>query len=754
MSPDAPGENRVLTPVLGIAAGLLPGTLSGFFLSQGGSIVALVILAGLGVLSLAAALTRKDHVLIWVAVGLSLGFASGARAWRHEALTRDAVPDGAFVRARFRVLQGWEKGRWGRATKIRIASAHRGPTAVPLKGLARLEVRGRGPRHRLPDPGTVVEALASVHWSRTVVPQPFLVVSSQVLMSEVRQPAGLAGLRDRVARDLLGAAGTSAPRIRAVELAASLALGRRDLLPPAVRDRWRKSGLAHVLAVSGLHVGVLAGLIWLVGAAASVRPRNRRLAVFVVVPAYVLLAGAAPSAIRAGLMIELYLVARLLGRHILPLGAVALAAVAMVLVRPAVLFEPGFQLTVVITAAILRWAAPVARHIPAPRAVALALAIPLVAQAAAVPLIAWHFREIAPAAALTNVLAVAALPVLITLSLAAAAAAALWPAASALLLSVLSPVAQAVLALGAPARAHHLTVPSIPPVLAGGILLVLLAALLPGRAGRRAVVLLPLFLIGFLAWTVSAPRVRQARISLLPVTGGASVLVRDHELSVLLDGGRSRLEADRLLSDIRVGRLDMVVATHTDEDHIGGLIRVLRRHPTGLLAFPRWMLSVPETVPLLRAARRSGAVTVPLLRGSGLTLGDLEIRGLWPPLHSQGFSENDRSLVLLARLGHSSALVPADTTSRVEARYTCPPPLAGLLVVPHHGSRSSCSELLLDRVRPHVALIPAGPGNRYHHPHMETLLRLHRARIPFLVARTSPWCGAEVRPNGSWRLLP
>ncbi len=754
MSLDVSGETRALTPILAVAAGLLPGTLVGFFWSRGVTPATLAVLSGLGVLALAAALARSSHVVIWVAIGLSLAFASAAGAWRHEALVREAAPDASVLRTRFRVLQGWEAGRWGRATQIRIASAHRGTTAVRLRGRARLEVRGRGQAHQLPDPGSLVEALASVHWSPAAASQPFLVVSSPALMSELAQPAGLSALRDRVARDLLRAADTSAPRIRAAELAAALALGRRDLLPRAVRDRWRQSGLAHVLAVSGLHVGVLAGLIWLVGAAAGLRPHHRRLTVFVVVPAYVLIAGAAPSAIRAGIMIELYLVARLLGRHVLPLGAVALAAVTMVLLRPTVIFEPGFQLTVVITAAILRWAEPVAGLIPAPRTVALGLAVPLVAQAAALPLVAWHFRDIAPAAALTNVLAVAALPVLISLSLAAAAAAALWPAASAVLLSLLSPVAHVVLALGAPARAHHLTVPSASPAVVAVFLVVLLGALLPGRSGRRAVALLSLLLAGFLVWNAVAHPALQSRVSLLPVTGGASVLVQNHGRTALLDGGRSRLEADRLLSDIRIGRLDMVVATHTDEDHIGGLVRVLRRHPTGILAFPRWMLSAPETVPLLRAARRSGAAVVPLLQGSGLTFGELEVRGIWPPLHPRGLSENDRSLVLLALLGGHSALIPADTTSAVEARYTTPPPVAGLLVVPHHGSRSSCSELLLDRVRPHVALIPAGPGNRYHHPHMETLLRLRRARIPFLVARTSPWCGAELRPDGGWRLLP
>lgn len=754
MSLDASGESRALAPILAVAGGLLPGTLVGFFWSRGVPPVLLAVLAGLGVLSLAAALVQTNRVVIWVAIGLSLGFASGAGAWRHEALTREAVPEGSVVRANFRVLQGWETRRWGRATQVQIISAHRGPTTLPLFGRARLEVRGLGRARRLPDPGTVVEALASVHWSRTTASLPFLVVSSQALLNEIHDPTGLPALRSGAARDLLIAAGTSVHRIRAAELAGALALGRRDLLPRAVRDQWRQSGLAHVLAVSGLHVGVLAGLIWLVGAAAGVRPQYRRLTVFLVVPTYVLLAGAAPSAIRAGLMIELYLVARLLGRHVLPLGAVALAAVTMVLVRPTVIFEPGFQLTVIITAAILRWAGPVAGLIPAPRSMALALAVPLVAQVAALPLIAWHFRDIAPAAALTNVLAVVALPVLITLSIAAAATAALWPPATALLLSLLGPVADAVLALGGPARAHHLTVPSTPPVLAAGILLVLLAALLPGRIGRQAVGVLPVLLVGIVAWAAIPQPALRPRLSLLPVTGGASVLVRDHGRRVLLDGGRSRVEADRLLTDIHVGRLDMVVATHTDEDHIGGLLRILRRHPTGILAFPRWMLSAPETVPLLRAARRSGAAAVPLLRGFGLTFGDLELRGVWPPLHPHGFSENDRSLVVLALLGGRSALIPADTTSKVEARYTTPPPVAGLLVVPHHGSRSSCSNLLLDRVRPSTALIPAGPGNRYHHPHMETLLRLRRARVPFLVARTSPWCGAEVRPDGGWRLLP
>ncbi len=751
---DGSPESRVLAPLVALAAGTGAGGSLGLFLGTAARPAVLAATAVLGAAALAGALSRRSGGPAMFAAGLALAFASAAHGGALRARAGAVAPAGSTVRATFRVLEGWAPSRWGSTTRIRLLRVRRAGRDVPLLGPARLEVRGRSPRPSLPPPGSRIESLLAVRAPGRAGRRPFLVAPSASLLQIQEKPGGIAAFREGLARRLLLAAGTSVRRIRGAEIAAALALGRRDLVPAGVRQRWRASGLAHVLAVSGLHVGVVSGVLWFLGTAAGLAPTARRWGLLAAVPLYVLLAGAAPSAVRAGVMLEVYLAARLAGRHVVPLGAVLLAAAVMILVHPSFLLDPGFQLTVVITAALLRWTAPLAALLPLPRTIALAAAVPVVAQAAALPLVAWHFRDIAPGAILSNLLVLGLLPPLVVLSLAAAAAALAWPPLGAALLSLVTTLSGWTLAAGAMARRGHVTVPTVPPALAAAGLIAVLAAVLPGPAGRRGLAGLLVILLATGARTALGPPHPPARVTLLPVEDGASVLLEAGRHRVLVDGGRWRAQADRLLADRRIRTLDTVVATHTDEDHVGGLDQVLQRtHPRALL-LPRWMLREPAAVPLLRAAHSRDTQVVPLVRGVSLKHGELRLTALWPPLQAGRQPENDRSLVLAAEFAGVSALLPADTTARVESLYLDPPFRCGLLVVPHHGSRSSCGDSLIRLLQPRVALIPAGPGNRYHHPHRETLRRLRAHHIPFVVSRWTPWCAAELDRRGRWRLLP
>jgi len=745
----------VLWPLLAFAGGVLAGAAPALHWSATPHpAAAATALAGAGLLAVGFGLVRPEgRTRMLLAAGLALGFASGTVHTARRARLVRAVPGGTVLRIRAVPIEGWTPSRWGVATRARVEDARAGSRTVRLPSPLRLELRGRVPPGTLPPPGTTVEALVRIRHVDRPGGRSVLVAKSARLLRAAGPPGGLPGLRQRLANRLFEAAGTSAAAIRAAELDAALALGRRDLLPAGTVERWRASGLAHVLAVSGLHVGIVAGLAWLVGTAAGLAPGPRRLAVMALMPAYALLAGASPSAIRATAMIEIYLLARLLGRHVIPLGAVALAATVMVLAAPSLLLRPGFQLTVLVTAAILRWAPPLARRLPLPETAATAVAVPVVAQLAAMPLTGWWFGRVVPAGIVTNLAGLALLPVLIVAALAATGLAAILPPLAAIPIAVTGAASRLLVAAGTPARAHAVPLPHPPAAVTALGLVLALLAILPGRTGRRA--LGGALVAGVLLLLLPASHRNHAPVTLLPVDDGAAVLIDLPDGPILLDGGRRPLEADRLLRDAGVGPLQAVVASHTDEDHAGGIPAVLRDHPAGLLLLPRWMASSPQAVPLLRAARHRDTRVVPLVRGVAVAIGTTHLETLWPPATPPpGGSGNDRSLVLQLRAADCTALLPGDTTRRVEPRYATAVASGGLLVVPHHGSRSSCSSLLLARVAPQAALIPAAPGTPYHHPAPETLSRLRRAGIPFHVARWTPWCGATPDAAGRWRLEP
>jgi len=711
----------------------------------------------LGVASVWAALKprrgRKATVL-WLAAGVAVG---GFSALSHQTAAIDTARrlsalDNAALRVQATVMTGWTKAHWGRRAHVAVSRAsHRGHD-VALPRSCTLEIRGGGALTGLPTPGSTFDALALV---RGTARRLVLVVASRRLLHIEAPPHGLHRMRQQLVQALLGAAGTNVIRIRSAELAAALALGRRDMVPAERRDLWRRSGLSHLLAVSGLHVGLVAGAVWLIAIMCGATPTTGRLLVLTAVPAYALLAGASPSALRASLMVIAYLGARVAGRAIVPMAAVLLTAVVMVLAAPDLVADAGFQLTIGITAALVRWVPPLVDRLPGPRWLAGAIAVPLVAQVAAAPILAWHFRTAIPGAVLSNMLAPLLLTPTLALALIATLAGLVWPALAGLALSALHLCSTAVLACGAVARSRLITTPSPSAAIVVILAVAAFAALRPGRLGRvGAAAWLALLLIGA-GWWGLRPFQPHNQVSLLPVADGLAALLPTDSAPLLVDGGRWHLQAAELLADSGVSRLQLVLASHTDQDHIGGLERVLDTFPVDNLALPAWMRSSDNAVPLLRAARRHGTRVVPLVRGLVLAAGRDRIEVLWPPARVPTVAENDRSLVARVDVEGGRVLVTSDISAAVERTLlsSSSPLAADVLIVPHHGSSRSSSQAFLKAVAPQVALVPAAPLNTHHHPSPQTLRRLTALHIPFRFPARDGWCAA-VWDRRRWRPSP
>jgi competence protein ComEC len=649
------------------------------------------------------------------------------------------------------VKDGWFRSRWGWQTRAVIDRAEHRQTLVTLPRTCRLEVRGAVEPWSLPDPGTRFTVLATV---RGQPERPLLVASSARLLVEVAAPTGLPRLRDWLAQSLLKAAGTDLQRIRAAELAAVLAVGRRNLLPAERRQGWRRSGMAHLLAVSGLHVGLLAAAVWLLATfILGLGPTASRWLVLLALPAYALLAGAAPSAVRAALMGMTYLGARLLGRALLPMAAVMLAAVAMLLHDPTLVADVGFQLTVVITAALIRWAPVMSEWLPGPRWFSAALAVPLIAQATAAPIVGWHFRSAVPGAVLANLAVPPLMAPALLVALAAVVVAPLWLTGAAWLLDLLAMLERCLWWCGAPGRAVELVVPATPLLLTVVLVVAGWLALRAGTRARYGAAAWIILIIAAGAWHVLRPGPAAGQAILMPVSDGAAALIPTATGPILFDAGRYRNEAAELLADAGVGRLEMVLASHTDEDHIGGLERVILTRQVEQLVLPAWMLRDPATVPLLRAARRRHAMVTPVVRGSVIRSGDARFEVLWPPLVDPPADENDRSLVVRLRLPQGVVVLTADVSRQIEARLAGCSLRCDVLVAPHHGSKSSTSTRLLDAASPSVVLIPAGQGNTHGHPHPQVIDRIAARRLPFRFPARDGWCGARAE-QATWRAFP
>jgi competence protein ComEC len=525
-----------------------------------------------------------------------------------------------------------------------------------------------------------------------------------------------------------------------------MVLGQDERLTDEVRDEFKRSGLAHVLAVSGQNVMLLATLVLAAGALVGAPLRTRLLVALALVALYVPLTGAGPSIQRAGVMGAAGLVAALAGRPAHRWYALGLAAAVTLAFNPRAAGEPGWQLSFAAVVALLALAPPLrgvlARAMPGP--VADVAAITIAATVGTAPLMALHFEQVSVAALPANLLAAAAIAPVMWLGTLSAAVAQLAPALAlpfnalnAPLLAFVQWVAHTFAA--APAAVVPVRLGS--PAALGGAYAALIAAILGFaaawrrfpplelRRGHRAVAALAAVALTGLGCAAalddgSAPPARgELVVSFLDIGQGDATLLQKDGVAVLVDTGPPGGPILRRLSEAGVKRLDALVITHAQNDHEGAALEVLRRYPTRLVVNggAGWPTRVQEGLAAATRARRIAAQA-----GQVLTLGDVRMRLLWPPPPEPGFrpegDPNQRAVVAHVQVGEFDLLLPADAESEVTAALELPRVEA--IKVAHHGSADEGLPALLERTQPEFAAIEVGRGNTYGHPAPSTLTAL------------------------------
>jgi competence protein ComEC len=548
-------------------------------------------------------------------------------------------------------------------------------------------------------------------------------------------PSAAHRLREACARRLLRGSGEGGAWLVAI------LLGETAWLPAHDVAAWQATGLAHLLAVSGLNVGVLALCLGHGLSPLPVPGWLRDLLLAALLALYVPLAGNQVSVERAVGMALLLLVSRRLGRPQTVLSVLALAAACGLWLDPGELARPGFQMSYGAVAGLVL-AAPGGKAAPGVGRLrrmagwlATALGVSLAAQAGVV---------------LTQLSCFGALPLSgLLLNLAAV------PLSSALtvagFLHLLLPLPgeplgalSEVLALAIVQLARHMPVASLdwdPHPLQLLLLGLALAALLaPGARGRWRLSCAAGLALGS-AQLLPSLAPRPAGVLLMDVGQGDALLLRSPSgQAVLVDAGWSNpLQADtrgvelaRALGRIHAGPLDWLVLTHPDQDHLGGA-RDLLDSPgvRRVLWNGEWKDNGPQRA--LRAAlERHGTPMVTARPGQLLARErDWRLGVLGPPAPRSGREGNERSIVLRLESGLDTLLLTSDMGLEEEEDLAGWGPWwrAGVLKAGHHGSRGSSGAGFLARVGAREAWISSGRGNRYGHPHPEVLERLARAGV-------------------------
>jgi competence protein ComEC len=200
--------------------------------------------------------------------------------------------------------------------------------------------------------------------------------------------------------------------------------------------------------------------------------------------------------------------------------------------------------------------------------------------------------------------------------------------------------------------------------------------------------------------------------------------------SILFDGGVPEARVDRTLRRLGVRRLGVVVATHQSRDHHAGLLQVIKRFPVGLFLDGRDGVRDPSFIALEHEVDRRRIVRRPIQAGERLRVGALTVRFLWPTPRTATTpvgDPNQRAAVAIVSEGAFDLFLSADAESPVLLPLDLP--RVDAMKVPHHGSADPGLPQLLNQLRPRVAAIETGRGNRYGHPRPPTLDAL-RKRVP------------------------
>lgn len=577
----------------------------------------------------------------------------------------------------------------------------------------------------LPDaiqPGTRIQLQASVYHPQGQMNPGGFHFKDYLLQRDVR--FGVYGMEELVALDVPPTLAGWSARVRfmltsalvdvmgedAGRYASTMLLGSRSLIPEEERTAFNRLGIAHILSVSGFHVGVLAGLLTGLLALLHVYRGWRVLCTGLILALYAMLTGLNPPVIRASVLVVLFQIGRWQNRQNHSAHLLLVSALIQLLYAPTQLISASFQLSYGAMAGLVL-IFPSLQHLWTPenkklkklwRMVSASLAAQL---GVLLPTLYW-FHELPVLGVVFNVL---------VLSWSTLLLAALWVVLALLPIPWLASMAGAVVG-GLTELVLHLihTIGSLPwlsvrtgevtALTVAGILCLMVGASYLWPFRRRLLLAAGPLLLALSLIRPPYPHVSYIQFS---VGNADAALIRSHDMTIAVDTGDTGSALADYLTHYGLN-LDALILTHLHADHAGGVQALLdARISVDHIYLPAGAQDavIDESMPaLLTALADAGAVLHTLSRGDVLPLPDGSLTVLWPEDGKvrAGLDANLHSLTALLSLRGSSLLLTGDLDGAYEAYAAVP---ADLLKAAHHGSRNSSLPAFLDTVAPQAVLL-------------------------------------------------
>ncbi|WP_413308650.1 DNA internalization-related competence protein ComEC/Rec2 [Bacillus sp. 1P10SD] len=540
--------------------------------------------------------------------------------------------------------------------------------------------------------------------------------------------------------------------IEIASLSAALIFGDRSLLNPDLLGNYQKTGIVHLLAISGLHVSLLIGVVFYLGLRCGVTRQWMTNVLLVAIPVYVILTGSSPSVIRAGLMIFLVLVTTKWKNRLklLPIDAICLAFIVFLFFDPLIIFDVGFQLSFSVSVAIIMSASTIYSFYQ--HSLVRMLVTSVISQLAAFPFLLYHYFELSLVGIIANMLYIPLfsfvyLPGLYFLFVVQL----LFSNTPSILINIFIKIISffnelidyaAKIPFGSfiPGR----------PTLIFLIMdtLIILAIFcnwehITSSKGKRRLILLSILL--FTLQMGSNRFNPYGEVTMIDVGQGDCILIQlpFRKGTILIDTGgtmqypveewRQRANPFEVGKDVVVPylkgkgitKIDKLILTHGDIDHIGGSFSILNELKVKQILIPSVIDPSDTELDIIKIAKKKGIPVIKVAAGDYWNMGGFEFYILSPERNFAG-ERNSGSIAFFSRIGGRNWFFGGDLDKEGEEKIIkrYPHLTIDVLKAGHHGSKTSSAELFIQQVKPKTVLISAGEKNRFGHPHQEVLDRL------------------------------
>ena len=527
-------------------------------------------------------------------------------------------------------------------------------------------------------------------------------------------------------------------------LMCAVLLGDKNGLDEEIMQIYQEGGISHVLAISGMHISMIGMLFFQVfrylgGSFAIAGGLSGSF-----MGLYCIMIGMSVSTARAFLMFLVYLGAQILGRTYDLKSSLALAVILLLLQNPLLLFQGGFQLSMLAVAG-LAYIYPVLKKRMAVKKKAVdSLLVILSVQLAIFPCVLYHYFEFSAAGILVNFLILPCMSALLIFGLISCAAGIFWVPAGTFLFAPCHYIRMLMEGLcegsGKLPGVHQVWGrPEWESILIYyGILASVLILMASGQKGKKW---LPVYGSLLLMGTagLSFHRIQGLEMTFLDVGQGDSIFWRTADgTTFLCDGGSSSVRKPgkyRIVPFLKckgVSRLDVLFLSHMDEDHVNGVEEILKeeegRISVGCLVLPDIKEKDERYLAILEAAAQKAIPVVRFHEGMTMQTEKWTVECLAPGKETSGKDKNAASMVLAVQYGSFRALLTGDIEGEGEKLLTESGKTGRICVlkVAHHGSDHSTAEEFLWQAEPAVSVISCGRNNSYGHPGRQLLERLEQ----------------------------